>query len=609
MSATTSEQLTTGGRRDSAPRLLVVGRDLSSYAGAVAILGQSGFRLTTASAPGDARAAFARSRPDVVIVDLTSLGAEGYDLCASLGTAPGARTPILVIAAEGDANSIALAFRAGATDFFVKPLDHALLAHRLSFLLRTCAEWSDGGRERHALKLAHLDSLTRLPNRAFLRRFLEYTIADARRHSERVAVLALDLDGFKRVNDVLGHAAGDELLCMVAERVSGSVRASDSVAALASLDGIGVQGPVAARLGGDEFVAVLTHLQAPEDAAIVAKRIADRLAVGFQIRGTEVFVSSSIGIATFPENAEDVDTLLGHADAAMYQAKEGGRNRFHFYTESMQKAARARIELENRLRSALARGRITDARSSFVDDGECEFHLVYQPKIALPGGRVTGVEALVRWDSSRGAVSPAQFIPLAESTGLIVPMGAWILRTACIQAAAWAATIGRPLPVAVNVSSRQLRERSFADLVTHTLAATGLDPALLELEITEGVVMDDTSVSHDLLTGLRGLGIRLALDDFGTGYSSLSYLTRLPIDSLKIDRSFVQRSVLHREAAKITSAIISLAQSLGINVVVEGVESSEQVQALSYVGQLEMQGFLFAKPMTPAELEQWLKGR
>jgi diguanylate cyclase (GGDEF)-like protein len=455
--------------------------------------------------------------------------------------------------------------------------------------------------ERHVHHLAYFDSLTRLPNRAYLRRFLENALAAARRYNGRAAVLAIDLDGFKRVNDTLGHAGGDDLLREVAMRITGSVRACDSVVASG--------GSVAARLGGDEFVVVLTHLRKAEDAGVVAKRIVQALAVGVKVGGMEVFVSSSIGIATFPDNAEDVDTLLSRADAAMYQAKERGRNRFHFYTASMQVRARERMDLENTLRSALAHGRIVGSRSSF-SDAQSEFHLVYQPKIEVPGGNVTGAEALLRWESpTRGSVAPSDFIPLAEHTGLIVPLGTWVLEMACVQAKRWAEEGPRPLRVAVNVSSRQLRERNFASLVAATLAKTGLDPRLLELEITEGVMMEDTKASHLILTELRELGVRVALDDFGTGYSSLSYLTQLPIDALKVDRSFVQHCAGPGRAGTITSAIIRLAKSLGIDVVIEGVESEEQLDAVNNEGPVEVQGFLFAKPMIAATLEAWLVTR
>jgi PAS domain S-box-containing protein len=461
--------------------------------------------------------------------------------------------------------------------------------------------------ERQVHDLAYFDSLTRLPNRAQLRRFLERSLVAAHLAGRSLAVLTLDLDGFKAVNDSLGHAGGDELLCEVAKRLTSSVRGTDTV--VCATDGP-TNDPethfMAARLGGDEFVMVLDDIQHQGDVAAVAQRIVDRLAGTYTIGRTEVFVSSSIGVAMYPTDATTVETLLDRADIAMYKAKHSGRNQYQFFVPSMEEAARGRLEIERSLRAALHRTNVHNGTTASPSDGS-EFHLVYQPKVELPSGSVLGVEALLRWTSRElGAMSPADFVPIAEDTGLIVPLGAWVLRTACARAKAWSQGRQPALRVAVNVSARQFREPGFAALVAEVLAATELDPSLLELEITEGILMDDTAASKRMLDGLKALGVRIALDDFGTGYSSLSYLTKLPIDSLKIDRSFIRAVGGDGGGETITAAIIALSRSLGIDVVVEGVECEEQLAFVTrQEGSVEVQGFFFARPMAPGKIDEW----
>jgi PAS domain S-box-containing protein len=451
--------------------------------------------------------------------------------------------------------------------------------------------------ERQILRLAYYDGLTGLPNRTFLREQLVRMLAEAKRYRHRLAILALDLDLLKRINDTLGHAAGDELLREAARRMSRALRESDTLGR--EVDGppgvLGApDGETVARIGGDEFVAVLTHVRSPEDAALVARRITKAFTRPFVLDRLEVFVGASIGIASYPEDGEDVETLLRHADLAMHEAKERGRNSFQFYAHSMNDRAHRRIALENGLRTALERN---------------EFVLHYQPRLQLAERRADSVEALVRWKHpENGMISPADFIPVAEDTGLIVPLGEWVLRTACLQARAWSAA-GAPIRVAVNISARQFREPDLAASIGRILDETGVDPALLEVEITEGVVMQDTHASSAVLSALRKVGVRVALDDFGTGYSSLSYLTRFPIDILKIDRSFVQGVISSKTGATITAAIIALSRSLGLEVVAEGIETEEQLAFLKEHGCGAGQGFLFARPLPVAELEAWLKAQ
>ncbi len=460
--------------------------------------------------------------------------------------------------------------------------------------------------EQQAHDLANYDPLTRLPNRAQVRRFLEESIARAKQHDKHVAVLSIDLDAFNRVNDTLGHSGGDELLREVATRVASCVRWSDAI--LWSERGSkppaqDAESAMTARLGGDTFVVVLADMRSPEDAAAVGQRIVDKLERSYRIGDSEVFVTASVGVATYPSHASDAETLLDRSAVAVYHGKHEGRGALNFYLPAMQEQARERLELERILRAALARS--SDGSRGLMLDAP-EFHLVYQPKVHVPTGRIVGAEALLRWESpERGAISPAKLIPLAEATGLIVPLGAWVLRSACVQAAAWSRTLDRPLRVAINVSPRQFREPGFIEEVRRTLAETAVDPSLIELELTEGMVMENTKGSLELLESLKALGVRISLDDFGTGYSSLSYLMRLPIDSLKIDRSFIVDSGARR-GATVTTAIISLARGLGLDVVVEGVETQEQLAFVESQAPLEVQGFVFAKPMRSKEIPGWL---
>lgn len=469
--------------------------------------------------------------------------------------------------------------------------------------------------ERKVRDLAYFDELTGLPNRALLRNYLAHALTEAERDGRPLAVLSMDLDGFKRVNDTLGHAAGDALLKEVASRVASCIRSTDALTRSdgrrPSLERQLTADSIASRLGGDEFVVVLSGVNG-NNAAQVARRIADRMASVYTIGGTDLFISSSIGIACFPEAGADVDELLDRADAAMYYAKESGRNQFQFFSATIQEKARQRLSLENALRLSLARSGIHPvAPDGGLGRSDGEFRLEYQPKVAVPSGDVVGVEALLRWRSPElGNVSPLDFIHVAEETGLIGPLGEWVLRTACQQAKEWStAGEGLALRVAVNVSPRQFRDPELPRLITRVLASTGIAAGLLELEITEGMLMQDTEASSKALDELKSIGVRIALDDFGTGYSSLSYLTRLPIDSIKIDRSFIRDLDDSGRSATITAAIIGLSRGLNIGVVVEGVETQAQLDFLAAQGDTEIQGYLFGRPMSPAALASWRADR
>ncbi|MBK8013816.1 MAG: EAL domain-containing protein [Deltaproteobacteria bacterium] len=452
-------------------------------------------------------------------------------------------------------------------------------------------------------RLVYFDSLTGLPNRAYLNEHLARVIGAAQRNQERVAVMGLDLDLFKRVNDTLGHAAGDLLLREVANRISRAIRHGDSVVAsghgsvdlkptTSSTTGVDREN-TAVRLGGDEFIIILNRLNAPEDAEVVARRIADRLSKSVVIEGAEVFVSCSIGISLFPENSDSPEELLKQSDAAMYEAKEKGRNTFQFFSASIHERAMRRAKLENGLRGALEKD---------------ELRLVYQPKVKLSTGETVGAEALLRWTHLGEAISPGEFIPVAEDRGLIVPIGEWVLRHACAQIHAWTLA-GRSIHVSINVSSRQFRESDFVDNVARILHETGVRPDLVELEITETCIMQTSERATRTLERLKALGVTIAVDDFGTGYSSLSYLGRLPIDTLKIDVEFVRSVVTNASCRAITSAIIALGRTLGLQIVAEGVESKKQIDYLLQQGCSFAQGFAFSRGIPPEELRSAYKAQ
>ncbi|WP_054774186.1 EAL domain-containing protein, partial [Methylogaea oryzae] len=419
----------------------------------------------------------------------------------------------------------------------------------------------------HIEFLAHYDPLTHLPNRLLLRDRVVQALAGRQRHGNRAAVLFLDLDRFKLINDSLGHAVGDALLVEVARRLSDSVRETDTVS----------------RLGGDEFVVLLSEVRNGDEAMQVAQKILRSMQEVFQVGIHQLAVTPSIGIALSPDDGEDFDTLLRNADAAMYTAKQDGRNSYVFFTPSMNAGALERLSMETSLRRALERE---------------EFRLHYQPKVDADSGRVLGLEALLRWEHPElGWVPPSRFIPLAEDTGQIAAIGNWVLQTACRQNRAWQEQGLLAVPVAVNLSALQFRQRRLKDQVLDALRQSDLDARYLELELTESMLMEDTAGAVVMLAELRKIGVRLSIDDFGTGYSSLSYLKRLPIDALKIDQSFVRDIADDSDDAAIVSAVISMAHDLHLRVVAEGVETLEQLRFLRAHQCDEAQGYLFSRPV------------
>ena len=437
--------------------------------------------------------------------------------------------------------------------------------------------------EEQIRRLAYFDTLTGLPNRLLFTEQLHKALADAKREGQQVAIMFVDLDHFKRVNDTLGHGAGDELLRVVSARLAHSVRPLDVIGRDASQR----EGNSIARLGGDEFIIMLSELHGATDAAAVARRLVAALTEPVVIQCTELYISASVGIAMYPYDGVDIDTLLMNADTAMYRAKEAGRGGFQFYDRSMNARALERLVMEAMLRRALERN---------------EFVLHYQPRISLDTGCIVGAEALIRWQHpERGLVSPREFITLAEETSLVIPIGDWALAEVCRQSAAWQAQGVTPVPVAVNLASTHLRERNLPDLVTRVLQNNNLAPRLLEIEVTESILMADPELSVETARRLKEIGVHLSIDDFGTGYSSLSYLKKLPISALKIDQSFVRDLATDPDDAAIISAIIAMAHSLKLKVVAEGVETEAQRAFLKEHGCDEFQGYLISRPVEAKE--------
>ena len=437
--------------------------------------------------------------------------------------------------------------------------------------------------------LANFDGLTGLTNRKQFKALLDDTLNHAKLSRSLVAVMTFDLDRFKLINDSLGHSAGDRILQVVADRINSQVRGSDCVGRLEA------DGDIAevARVGGDEFTLFLPRITHPTDAARVAKRIMEAIPNPIDIDGQRVTLRASIGISIYPLDGEDSDTLLREADRAMSHAKSQGGDGFQFYTESLNATSLRRLALESKLRDAVERERL---------------HVLYQPKCDLHSGEVIGMEALLRWNEpDLGFISPDEFIPLAEEIGCISRIGRWVLHEACRQSREWLDQGLEPVPVAVNVSSRQFSDTDLLQVVTEVLAETRLEPRYLELEITESAMLVDEEATTRALAKIRDLGIQISLDDFGTGFSSLSYLRRLPLDTLKIDRSFVMDLPDDPDAKGIVAAIIAMAHVLNLRVIAEGVETEEQRDFLRSIECDEMQGYLFSKPVMPDEFATFLR--
>ena len=478
----------------------------------------------------------------------------------------------------------------GAVDAFFAPL---LIVPALIFLVSRISKLQQELQSRREAEkeiryLAYYDVLTNLPNRTLFNEILERAIGHAQQHDFIMALLFIDLDFFKRINDTLGHHVGDELLQSVTRRLLNSIRSSDYTGRPNEHE----MTDVVSRLGGDEFILLLHNITHISDPGKVALRILKDLSEPFVVASSEVYVTASIGISLYPNDGNDAENLLKNADAAMYHAKAKGRNNYQHYSQRMTSEAAEYLALETKMRKA---------------QDNNELLLYYQPKQSLVDGKIIGLEALLRWKpADADLVPPANFIPLIEEMGLIIPIGEWVLRTACMQNKAWQEAGYGPFVVSVNLSSRQFDQKNFIDIVTQALRDANLEPKYLELEITESTIMRDPDEAITILYILKNMGIKISVDDFGTGYSSLNYLKRIPLDSLKIDRSFVMHIESSASDQAIIKAIIALGHSLELNVIAEGVETDRQLTFLREWGCDELQGFLLSRPFPAQELPEFL---
>jgi diguanylate cyclase (GGDEF)-like protein len=509
--------------------------------------------------------------PDIILTDILMSEVNGIRMSGEI-KALDKKARIIVLSASSEMSFIIDAIDIGISHYVLKPVKFDKLVNAIErCLVGIQRDKQIRQQEEHIRHMAYSDALTGLPNRELFNELLHQSLAQAQRHNHdrHLAVLFLDLDRFKVINDTLGHSVGDQLLRAVANRLKSCCRRDRDVVA---------------RRGGDEFIILLPELDIPQEAVRVAQTILDSFDKPFILPEHELFIGSCIGISIFPADGVDVETLIKNADMAMYRAKEQGRNRFHLYNRSMDAQAALRLTMEISLRKALK--------------GQ-ELYLNYQPKVNVKTGRVVSFEALARWQNPElGLVEPKQFIPLAEETGLIDQLGEWVLRTACIQNKAWQEAKYPHLRVAVNFSPRQFLMLQLADMVENVLAETHLDPCWLELEVTEGIMLQNVENTIKTLRRLSNLGVHISIDDFGTGYSSLSYIKKLPINTLKIDQSFINDITSNPDDAAIATAVINMAQNLRLNVIAEGVENEEQATLLNSLECSEMQGFFFSRPLS-----------
>ena len=562
------------------PTILIIDDEEQIRSLLIDLLGDT-YHCSDAGSAEEALAALSQDTFDLVISDIDMGGMSGLELVPRVHSlAPD--TVVVMISGNHDIEFAIKALRVGAFDYISKPIDlrhveasveRALNHHSVLVEKRRYKEQLESLLQQRTAQvdwLAYYDTVTQLPNRALFEDRLAQAVAIARAKSQSLGVLFISLDQFKKVNDSLGHGPGDSLLKEFAERLKSCISKSDTVA----------------RFGNDEFALLRSQINGTNDVMETIGLLSQVLKFSFDLSGHELFATASVGVSLFPLDGDDSHTLLKNAGAALYKAKKSGGANYQFYTADMHDLATSRLALETNLRRAITNQ---------------EFLVHYQPRVAVDSLAITGVEALVRWQHPQlGLVPPSEFIPLAEDTGLIVPIGEWVLRTACLQGRQWRDEGFAPIQIAVNICGRQFHDQDLSETVIRILEETGFPPANLELELTESSVMQDADFASGVLSRLKSMGIKISIDDFGTGFSSLVSLKRLPIDALKIDRTFVRDATSDSDDAALVMAIITLAHNLRLKVIAEGVETEDQLKFLQLLRCDEIQGFLFSRPL-PAE--------
>ena len=541
---------------------------------------------------------FVKERPDLVFLDVEMPGMNGLEACQRIREMPqGESIPIMIVTGSDDRKSIDDGFEAGATQYKTKPVNWSLLGRDVQYMLRASNAFNSLKRQEDRLRyLAYYDPLTSLPNRRSFNEQLSRLLKRSQRHKTSAAILFIDLDHFKRINDSIGHARGDSLLVEIAKRLTMELREEDAVnyfSESSAEESLGPDGATEiARLGGDEFTVVLSDVADITDVEKVARRVLNRLSEPIALQSHNPVVTPSIGIALFPQDGKDPDTLIRNADTAMYVAKAEGRACYRFYNEEMNARAVEQLKMEEELRDALRNN---------------ELELRYQPQINSATGEVVSMEALVRWKHpQRGMISPQEFIPVAESTGQIIELGEWVMGEVSRHCLYWETLGLESFRVCVNISPLQFNQSNLHEWISGFLDSSGLSPGRLELELTESAIMNDAETNIEKLRTLKSLGVDLAVDDFGTGYSSLSYLKRFPINTLKIDHSFIS-DLGTPDGAAIVDAIVALAKTLNLRVIAEGIENETQLSYLVDKGCELLQGFFFARPIYPEDVPSMLQ--
>jgi diguanylate cyclase (GGDEF)-like protein len=554
-------------------------------------LSSDNHKVLTAANGVDALKLYIQHEPNIVLLDVHMPMLSGFEVCAEIRKHPkGKDIPILMVTGADDILSIESAYKHGATDFLPKPLRWPMVAHRVRYMLKGSETFNSLKQSEEKMRrLAYIDSLTGLPNRQSLDESLEEAIWFAAKERQSLGIMYIDLDNFKRINDTLGHDFGDKLLKKISEKICQCVKEKTGFPN-ALIDVIDIE---VFRLGGDEFMILLNQTLQDDDVKVVAQSLVTCISELVSIDDYEVALTPSIGIAMYPRDGANVTELKKHADVAMYYAKSMGRRGYRFYAESLNENAMKFLQIEGCLRNALSND---------------EFILHYQPQVCLKSNKIISVEALLRWKSPElGYVTPSDFIPVAEDSGLINELGEWVMRTACFQAKAWLDVGMQDFRVSVNLSSIQFKRASLLNMIKRALDDSGLPASLLEVELTESAVMNDVDQNITRLNQIRDMGVAISIDDFGTGYSSLSYLKKFPINTLKIDRSFIITIDSDPDDAAIVEAIIALASTLKLTVIAEGVETHGQLKTLNRFHCDIIQGFYFSKAVSAEEVTEMMQ--